>query len=222
METATDKLTFDELLEAAMAGSKFKPRSKDEDRQAFLSRLVERIAEVPQEQFDNLSDPAQSWYNNAVDLLNADKPLEPPEGYGEADGGAEASTGTGKRASGKKAAAPKKAPASKKTAAPKKAPASKKTAAPKEPKEKLVGLARVRPREGESVGRVIRLALVRDQALTADDLRDRLKKAGFKDVPKSTISTMTADIMRTLYVAAQAGLFKPNPPMPKGSLVAAD
>lgn len=202
---AAEKTIHAELFEAASAdkSEKFKGRGKSETLADYLARLVERIAEVPQEVFDTMSQEAQTWYNEAVDLLNEEKELPVPPGM-DIEGETEVKSSTRKApAKGKADKAEKKA----------KEPKAKKEKVVKVPKEKLVGLARVRPREGASIGRTIRAALIEDQSLSADDLRAALDKAGFKDVNKSTISTMTADILRTLYVAADMGKFEPNPPM---------
>lgn len=73
------------LLEAAQAHippgkKKFAPRAKSEALPAYLTRLVERIAEVPQEMFDAMPEPAQAWFNKSAEDLNERRDLTAPEG----------------------------------------------------------------------------------------------------------------------------------------------
>ncbi len=56
-----------ELLKA----TSFKPRKKYDDRQDYLSSVLNAVMKLTDEDFDNLSDDAATWANSAVEAHNA-------------------------------------------------------------------------------------------------------------------------------------------------------
>jgi len=176
----------DELLQTATGLEEgFKLRGKRETPQKYMSRLfgVLDYTHLPEEQWNNLSEPAQQWINDAQEAVDSGRDLPALEGLpeGEAEGGDDTKgdpvetkpkkAAAKKSASKKKAngAAPaKKAAATKKAAAPKKAAAAKKPEAPKKPKGE------------DSLTNIIRGYCVRHPGNEIGDVTKLLERKGLK------------------------------------------
>lgn len=57
-------------------------QKKSEDDQAFFGRIVRAIGQADQEVWDGLSEDAQTWYNEAVDAMEAKTDIA---GFGDVD-----------------------------------------------------------------------------------------------------------------------------------------
>ena len=199
MPTTTPSV-HDALFTAAKAftpseGKKFFIQGMKETDTEYLNRLVQRIAEIPQENFDALQrteadppdaldtpddqkkppTPAQEWFNSAADALNESRPVSAPEGF----------------TSRYKTPAPS-------AAAPQPAPTPSGPRAP-------------RKRAEITVGKVIRMALINDQSTTMTQIKELLVAAGFKNAKDTTVGAYVSDTRETLRVAAEMGRFQPNP-----------
>jgi len=179
---------------------------KDPDDQVFLVKLFKAINDLPEVEWEELSEGAQKWSNAAAKSKTADKaypkiPGAEAEGDEEADGdgadGAEGEAPVAKKAA-KKAAAPaaKKAaaPAAKKAAAP---AAKKAAAAPakKSAKEKPV----------KSMAKACREIICNNPALTVDEIIAKLEKQSYEAAPV-TISTFRSDTRAVLRIAQEQGV----------------
>lgn len=81
MATKPRESTHDELFAAV----DIKPAGKKEDRQEYLTRLVEAVSELEGDDWDNLSEKAQEWYNAAVDAANDGQEIPEPDADDEPD-----------------------------------------------------------------------------------------------------------------------------------------
>lgn len=82
--------------------------------------------------------------------------------------------------------------------------------AAKVPKEKKVLEKKERVRDENTLGRIIRRALINDQSVGNDKLLELLSAAGHKDVKVTSISSYRTDTLETLRLAADMGMFKPK------------
>jgi hypothetical protein len=86
-EVQEEKSVYQHLLGAAAAftpdgKAKFKKQGKKETDAEFLSRLLERVSELPKEQYDALpEDTVHAWFNAAAEAFNASQPLPEPDGF---------------------------------------------------------------------------------------------------------------------------------------------
>lgn len=161
---------------------KFTSQGKREGVTDFLMRLLEHISSTPQEVFDALPETAQNWFQEAAEAFNGGQPIPSPEGFVPVSAGRAALTG-------EKPAKPAKAP--------------------RPPKQPVA--PRARQHDTNSVGWIIREALVKDQSTTPEQLRQILKDRGHNEVKQTTISSYHADTSATLRVAMSLGLFTANP-----------
>jgi hypothetical protein len=71
---------YDELTGALKLSQK-----KGEDDQAHLRKLVEKVNELSDKEWEGLSRKAQAWVNSAVDAVEAQEDIPEPAGFGEPD-----------------------------------------------------------------------------------------------------------------------------------------
>jgi hypothetical protein len=187
---AKEMTVYEELLATAAMKA-----PKDPNEQVFLIKLFKAINDLPEEEWEAMSEAAQKWSNAAAKAKTADKAypkipgaeVEPDE---EADGdGAEAEDGEAPVA--KKAA--KKAPAKKAAA-----PAKKAAAAPAKKAAKKSG--------GEKPAKSMRKAafeiICKAPHLTVDDIIGKLEGLGYEAAPV-TISTFRSDARAVLKTAQE-------------------
>jgi hypothetical protein len=73
---------FDHLVDAARSvDAKFAMPHAKEAEQAFYKRLLGVVAEVPEEVWNAIPEPAQVWFNDAAAAVEANKPIAVLEGY---------------------------------------------------------------------------------------------------------------------------------------------
>lgn len=218
-DTGTPLSVYQSLL--AAAGNDFQARMVDEETQPYLRRIVERISEIDQADFDKMPEGAQNWFNGAVEQLNKEEDVTLPAGFADEPGTAKP-TGKGKGKNNKSEGAAAGGKSGGKTAGNKsganKSGGKKEQEPPKEKEPQNVS-SRSRPRTETNIGKVIREALVMDQSLTREQLTAKLDAAGFKDVKPATLSTLMADCLKTLRVATELGKFQPNPPVTPAAVV---
>lgn len=205
VETDETALTpYDELMTAARAfKADFAPQHAKEAEHAFLVRLIEAVGGAPEDAWNAMESdgPAQTWYNDACQLLDDKKPVTAPEGMppvvaeapkakrSAADALAEVNA---KKKAAKEAAAGAAKPTP--STAPKPAKAEKAAKAPKAPKAEKA--------EGATI--MLRRLVIENESITTEALMAELTKAGIATTP-STISTVRADTLRTLRVLRKMG-----------------
>ena len=86
MSNVEEQTVHDSLLEVAKNytptdGKKFRQQATNEDDTKYITRLVARVAEVPQESFDALPAAAQEWFNAAAGALNEEQPVPELPGF---------------------------------------------------------------------------------------------------------------------------------------------
>jgi hypothetical protein len=57
------------------------PRRADEDDQEYLTRLTQAVSQTTKDEFDDMSETAQLWFDAAADALNEGRVLPLPPGY---------------------------------------------------------------------------------------------------------------------------------------------
>lgn len=152
-----------------------KPKAK-EKRQAFLERLIEGAEKLEDDQWDKLPEPAQKWVNAGIKNLKAEKDVADFKGAA-ADEGDDEKTETKPKA----------------------------TAKPTKPKGKD---------EDDKGGRVpniggvkgkIKALLIKDPALSADEI---VKKIGKGGPSKLTAASIRSEFRHSLYCLKEAGCLK--------------
>lgn len=188
---AKEMTVYEELLATAAMKA-----PKDPNEQVFLIKLFKAINDLPEDEWEAMSEAAQKWSNAAAKSKTADKAypkipgaeVEPEE---EADGdGAEAEDGEAPVA--KKAA---KKTAAKKAAAP--APAAKKAATPKKAAKKSGG-----EKPAKSMRKAAFEIICKAPHLTVDDIIGKLEGLGYEAAPV-TISTFRSDARAVLKTAQE-------------------
>ena len=188
------KTSFDLLMAACQDNveegkKKFRIQAVNEQDANFFTRLVEKALTVPQPIFDALPEDAQLWACDVGTEMQAaaenktEMPaITAPPGF----------VSRFQAKEGAEAKPPKE----------KKVKAVKEPVPPKEKKERL-------PDEN-SMGTIIKRALINDLSTNADTLRSLLENAGHKDVKASSISTYRTDTLATLRLVIDMGKFKPH------------
>ena len=70
----------DELLASVQEHTEFPDREPDESANDYLARIHKAVGEIPSEAWDVLSDEAQTWYNDSLELVAAEKAALPLDG----------------------------------------------------------------------------------------------------------------------------------------------
>ena len=188
------KTSFDLLMAACQDNveegkKKFRIQAVNEQDANFFTRLVEKALTVPQPIFDALPDDAQLWACDVGTEMQAaaENKTEMPA--------ITAPPGFVSRFQAKEGAETKP-------------PKEKKVKAAKEPAPPKEKKARVY--DENTLGRIIRRALINDQSVTVEKLRELLDAAGHKDVKPASVSSYRTDTLETLRLAADMGKFKPH------------
>lgn len=175
---------------------------RGEDRQGFLTRLVEAIDELKDKDFKKLSEEGQEWFKNAGEAYEAKGDI-PDFANGEDTGTTEEEeveatpTKRGKgRANGvAEEAAPKKGT--------KKAAAPKAKAEPEKPKGKLVQAAKPVEKQGGAYKYFIE-QFVEDPTRSVDQLLELVGKKNMS-MTKQAASTVRSHIRRAILAMQEAG-----------------
>lgn len=191
-----------------------KPKSK-EKRADYLDRLADEADKLPEKAWDNLSDAAKEWVNDANEATEKAK-----ERGGEAkikdfdDAGDDASesdskekTKETKKSKDDSASDSKKDDtdvASKKDKAKseKKAKTDKPAKAAKAPKEKKA--------RGSGKMQALMSVIIKNPKSTAAELHEKMKAKG-SEISQSTVSTVRSDFIRSVNFLDEQGLLKSNP-----------
>lgn len=178
-----------------------------EDRQDYLKRLSDKAQDIPEEAWEDLSEPAQLWANAAVAAGTNGKDIkdfveEGGEEEEEEEAGAEVPASDKRHPGRKKPTAVKaaKKPA-KATPAPKKAAATKKPA----PTAKK-GKGGDEPKE-DGVKVVIKRMVLADPKVPVDDVMDELAKRGGTP-SRMTVSGIRAEFRHSLKFLKSVGALK--------------
>jgi len=77
-----EAVLYERLVEAAQSiDADFKAKSKKEDDQAYMQRLVDCINSIDENAWPNLDEDIQTWFNASVASSDAGEAIEYPEGY---------------------------------------------------------------------------------------------------------------------------------------------
>lgn len=76
-----DMTVYAELTKA----TKVPPFGDGDDEQEFLKKLLAKADKVPEKVYNNLTEGAQQWINDAIDATGTKDDLPVPDGMGEAD-----------------------------------------------------------------------------------------------------------------------------------------
>jgi hypothetical protein len=183
---------YEELL--AIAAMK---APKDPNEQVFLIKLFKAINDLPEDEWEGMSEAAQAWSNKAAKAKTADKayPKVPgaevegdePDADGDGAEGAE----DGEAPVAKKAA--KKAPA-------KKAAAPAKKAAPAPAKKAAAKKSKAGEKPVKSMAKASREIICKAPHLTVVEIITKLEAQGYEAAPV-TISTFRSDTRAVLKIA---------------------
>lgn len=180
-----------------------KKKLKSGDRQVALKDLIESVKKLSDQDWEDLSDPAGSWVNEGVKVLDADENGEIadfPDNNEEESEVVEQE----KKPTKKTAAKGDKKPDKKKAATDKKpekvAKSDKNTKAAKEKPEKIV-----KKPSGAQV--TIKQMILDDPKITTEDLLAKLSKKGLTPT-KLAVSTIRSGMLQTLRIIKDAGHLK--------------
>jgi hypothetical protein len=176
-------MTMSSMEKTLQTATGVKPKGK-EDRQIYLGRLLEAIAGLPGDKWEELSTEAQNWYNAAQTEVNEDRPV--PE-FPEDEAAAEQ--------------APAAKPAAVKAKEKPAAPASAKTKQPE---------AAAKPNGGKKIltggaQTLIKQAIIKNPAITTEEITEMLAKKGLRTSPL-TVSTIRSDFKHSIRVLQDSGL----------------
>lgn len=186
--------------------------NKNEERQAYLTRLTTAASELADEDFKKLSKSALAWVDASITAHNEDHPINDFPVVEQPDVKEETVTAPTKKKS-KKAKAPAEA---KPEAKPK-----KKVATPAEPKKKKVtakppttnvqaGNGKDRsdkPARKVGAQTMIKRMVLKDPQISIDVVVERLEKAGFP-ISRMAASTIRTGFRHSLKVIQEEGLLK--------------
>src|SRR5580692_9215033 len=159
---------------------KFKTK-RGEKRPDMLARMLKGVTDLSDEAFDAMSKPAQEWANSASKAKDAQDDLPDfPDTNTDAESAEETNVKT------KKEAAPAKGAAKNTEAKIEKPVKEKKAAAPKEKK-------------GPGKIHKMKLLILKNLGVTAEDLSAKLKAAGI-EVSDSTVTTVRSDFLSSIRV----------------------
>lgn len=183
---------YADLLKAAQAytpqgQSKFKAQTKNETDAQYLERLLAHVAEIPEADYDKLPQEVQDWFQAAGEAFNGGKTIPAPEGF--------SSSYVSEKS--KPVIAKEKAPAAAKEAK------EKPAAEAKEPSER-----KPRAHNPDSIGAIIRRAVIANQAVKPDEVMKLLEEKG-KAANASTVSSWMTDVRSTLQAAQEMGWTPP-------------
>lgn len=190
-----------ELLKAANMKP---PKTVDQKFLQSLRKNADTAFDENEEAWEKLSPKAQNWFNAAAtavkkqtdiaDFPDADKP-----DAGDNEGEDDVAKKAAKKAPAKKAAATEDKASAKKAAAKEetKAPAKKAAAAPA---KKAAG-----EKPKKSMLKFVRELICNNVALTAEQLTQKLEKAGYEASPL-TVGTIRSDTRNTLKIAQEQGV----------------
>ena len=178
---------------------------KDPNDQAFLVKLFRAINDLPEAEWEEMSEAAQKWSNAAAKAKGADKlypkvpgaKAEDEEKEPEADGDEGEDEGATSVA---KKAAKKAAPAKKAAAAP-----AKKAAAPAAAKKAAAAPAKkagAKEKPVKSMAKAAREIICKAPHLTVDEIIAKLEAQGYEAAPV-TISTFRSDTRAVLRIAQE-------------------
>jgi outer membrane biosynthesis protein TonB len=204
-----------DIIKILQKATKIEEQGSDESRQDYLERLASAASdELDGEAWEALPNAAQVWVNAAVKALNAGNEITDPEPSSEEESDDEQQAEEADEEAGDdqpedeeqeddmptKTAAKKKAPAKKK-AAPKKTAAAKPAKTEAKPaKAKSNGAVR-----GTGAQTVIKQIMLKDPAISTEDLIARLEKKGLKPT-KVAVTSIRSGMRHTLKVMADAGV----------------
>jgi hypothetical protein len=176
---------YEELLGAAQTLPTWEPRKAGESTPDYLYRLVLAVKEVSEPEWNKLTESTTHvWFNSAAAILNAGQPLNDCPGF--TDGGAPA-----------KAAKEPKAP--------------KAAKAPKEPKPVKEKVAASEGASSRGIIVVLREAVIKNPAITGEQMKAVAIEAGFTEPKPSTISTIRTDTLSTINMAKRLGYWNDAP-----------
>jgi hypothetical protein len=167
---------------------KFAAQSKKETGPSYLTRLLEHTSEIPEATFDEFSDEAKKWYADAAEAFNSKTDIPAPEGFTSVF-----ATPVEKPAKAEGEAAEK----TEKLAKAEKAPTAEK------------GPRKVREHNPNSIGAVLRRAVIADQSISVDEAIELLKTKGHAEPSRVSVSSYVGDIKETLRIAAEMEVFVP-------------
>ena len=184
---------------------KVKSKAK-EDRQDFLTRLLEAAQAADDEVWESLPEPVQQWVNDGAKAHNDGQDIPdftdggdegaPDETNSEEEDETVADTKSKTKAPAKGAKAEKaKEPTDKKAAAEKKAIAEKKAPAKPAAAPKTT-----------SMRRLIKQLVVKKPSITVEALIEKLKSEGHKSPSEFTVASIRSDTRDTMRVLNDAKL----------------
>jgi hypothetical protein len=81
-EVETIETVCDELLAAIRQHKpKFRPQKETESDAEYIERVLQAIADIPDEIYNKLSPEALQWFAQAAETTNAGEQAEPPDGF---------------------------------------------------------------------------------------------------------------------------------------------
>lgn len=211
--------TYEALLKTVTDNnSKFAARHTKEPEQQYLKRMLNELADLSDEQFDELPQDAQDWFNHAVnEELNKHKEVTPPNGFADA---VPADAGPRRRSrpvvtnSGENEPAMTDADETEQIAAAdaKAAKTPRKRAATGNGEgEPNSGPKRAAPFGGARGGsrkefsvRTIRKLVIQDPSITVDTLMERATEAG-ETYSRNTVNLARNQTLEMIEVAKQSG-----------------
>jgi hypothetical protein len=205
-------------LESELQAAASIKRKANETEQAYLQRLAEAVRELPDDEWDQISEEGQTWTNDAIKALNAEHEIEsfgngepkeepkeepddkPGEEHDDDDDNGESKEG-GEEVE-EKAAKPARRVAAKKEAAPKK----KAVKEAKPAKKTVVKTNGSRPAGAQTM---IKQLLLKDPSMSTEDILAQLSKKGYSPTRQAATS-IRSGFRHSLKVIKEAGMLSPK------------
>lgn len=184
--------TLDHLLAAEPGFARQHPK---EDAQLFLRRFVGALGALSDESYQQLPKGAKVWYNECADAMTAEKACPLLEGYTGSPASAPAAAG--RKGNGDALAKYREEQKRLKAEA-----IANGTAVAKAPKA-------VKAPAGPKVDGIVatmRKILLRNPAMTAEEMVKAGEAAGFSDLKSSTIAAIRTDTLATYNILKDMGL----------------
>lgn len=196
---------FEQVM--AALGDDFKPQGKKEADEAFITRIVTALNELPDDAYASMGEDGDAWFQATAKALNKKKPIPPLPGFNDAEADEEAAPAPKK---GAKAAKPADAPKQEKGAGLKRW---------REEQEKLRAEGKLPPKKekkpkgpkkerGTGASFSIRMEVAADPSASVEEIRKRLEAKGVKINEGGTLGSTRASTLATIRALTKLGKLK--------------